>query len=419
MSYDSNLNVEATDNSGITIQPELKKALVKVADISTPVNYRGNILPVVRIEPKLKVGNYEITHLHIKSWADMKTANIYPGGSVYCRYGNGQCYFECAEFSASANAKTDEFSKEICCPICKSRDYIIHSDTVKRCANPDCGYNNIKAIWGFLRVCLKLGSIPYMCVYNLWSDGVLKKLNNIWELTNSDLNAIGLKGPDIDSFRLKLKNTREIRLEMLIYSLGISGIGAANAIDLARKMTKNKNLDRIDTELLFSYVDPAINQTAKNRKGETRVVSTVDPVVVAWNEYIKTHKEFLADICNIVNILPPGLKYKCAGLSFIVADPGKYNRNDIMDLIRLNDGRVIFSLVDPYWYFITFLVTSNKDAKNPIFKDAVEAGTCIISLTELETRFGIKLPDNDLNYSVTYKPVEYRLTDRIFDDFDI
>lgn len=90
-----------------------------------------------------------------------------------------------------------------------------------------------------------------------------------------------------------------------------------------------------------------------------------------------------------------------------------------MDLIRLNDGRVISSLVDPYWYFITFLVTSNKDAKNPIFKDAVEAGTCIISLTELETRFGIKLPDNDLNYSVTYKPVEYRLTDRIFDDFDI
>lgn len=411
MSYDGNLNVEATDNSGIASWSELKKDLVKVVDISTPVNYRGNILPVVRIEPKLKAGNYEITHLHIKSWLDMKTANIYPGGTVYCRYGNGRCDFEQAEFSPRANEKAKKFRDEICCPICNSRDYIVHSDTVKRCVNPDCGYNNIKAIWWFLRVCLKFGSIPYMCVYNLWSSGALKKLKDIWELTNADLNTIGLRGKDIDNFRCRLANTREIRLEMLIYSLGINGIKAANAIDLARKITKNKNLTRIDTELLFSYVDPAITQIAKDRKGETRAVTTRDPIVVAWNEYIKTHKEFLTDICNIINILPPDPKYKCAGLSFIVVDPGKYNRNDIMDLIRLNDGRVISSLSNPYWYFITFLVTSNKDAKNPIFKDAIEAGTRIISLSELETKFGIKLPDNDLNYSVTYQPVEYDLDD--------
>nr|DAR97363.1 MAG TPA: DNA ligase [Caudoviricetes sp.] len=411
MSYDGNLNVEATDNSGMASWSELKKALVKVVDISTPVNYRGNILPVVRIEPKLKAGNYEITHLHIKSWLDMKRANIYPGGTVYCRYGNGRCDFEKAEFSPRADKETDKFSKEICCPICKSRDYIVHSDTVKRCVNPDCGYNNIKAIWCFLRICLKFGSMPYMCVYNLWSDGALKKLKDIWELTNADLNTIGLRGKDIDNFRCRLANTREIRLEMLIYSLGISGIKAANAIDLARRITKNKDLTRVDTELLFSYVDPVINQVGKTRKGEAKIVTTTDPAIVAWNEYIRTHKEFLTDICNIINVLPPDPKYKCAGLSFIVADPGKYNRNDIMDLIRLNDGRVISSLSDPYWYFITFLVTDNKNASNAIFKDAVNAGTRIISLTELETKFGIKLPDNDLNYSVTYQPVEYNLDD--------
>ena len=92
-----------------------------------------------------------------------------------------------------------------------------------------------------------------------------------------------------------------------------------------------------------------------------------------------------------------------------------------MDLIRLNDGRVISSLRDPYWHFITFLVTNNKDAKDPIFSDAIKAGTRIISITELETIFGIQLPDNDLNYSVTYQPVDDRLADSVFsnDDFDI
>lgn len=421
MSYDSNLDVEATGNSGIANGGELKKALVKVVDISTPVNYRGNILPVVRIEPKLKAGNYEITHLHIKSWRDMLDANIYPGGTVYCRYGNGKCIFEKAEYSSVAEKKAEYFSDNIRCPICNSKKDIIHSDTVKRCGNPDCGYNDIKAIWGFLRICLKLGSIPYMCVYNLWSSGDLKKLKHIWELTNYNLNTIGLKGMDITNFRCRLANTREIRLETLIYSLGVSGIKAANAIDLARRMTKNKNLTRVDMELLLSYVDPVTTQIAKGRKGETKNITTTDPAIVAWNEYIKTHKTFLTDICNVVNILPPEPKYKCAGLSFIVADPGKYNRNDIMDLIRLNDGRVISSLRDPYWHFITFLVTNNKDAKDPIFNDAIRAGTRIISITELETIFGIQLPDNDLNYSVTYQPVDDRLADLVFsnDDDDI
>lgn len=419
MSYDGNLNVEATDNSVIASERELKKALVKVVSISTPVNYRGNILPVVRIEPKLKAENYEITHLHIKSWNDMTEANIYPGGTVYCRYGNGKCIFERAEYSKEAEKKAEHFSKNIRCPICNSGKDIVHSATVKRCNNPDCGYNSIKAIWGFLRICLKLGSMPYMCVYNLWSDGVLRKLKHIWELTNSDLNAIGLRGMDITNFRCRLANTREIRLETLIYSLGIGGIKAANAIDLARRITKNKDLTRVDTELLFSYVDPVVNQVGKNRKGEAKIVTTTDPAIVAWNEYIKTHKTLLTDICDIVNILPPEQKYKCAGLSFIVADSGKYNRNDIMDLIRLNDGRVISSLNDPYWHFITFLVTSDKDAKNPIFKDAIDAGTRIISIAELETKFGIQLPDNDLNYSVTYQPVEDRIEDFIFGDDDI
>ena len=411
MSYDSNLNVDATDNSGTT--DGLKKALVKVVGISTPVNYRGNILPVVRIEPKLKAGNYEITHLHIKSWHDMLAANIYPDGTVYCRYGNGKCIFEKAEDSREAEKKAEHFSDTIRCPICNSGKHIIHSVTVKRCSNPDCGYNNIKAIWGFLRICLKLGSIPYMCVYNLWSNGVLRELKHIWELTNSDLNAIGLRGMDITNFRCRLANTREIRLETLIYSLGINGIKAANAIDLARRITKNRDLTRVDTELLFSSVNPVVNQVGKTRKGEAKIVTTTDPAIVAWNEYIKTHKAVLTGICDIVNILPPEPRYKCAGLSFIVADPGEYNRNDIMDLIRLNDGRVISSLNDPYWHFITFLVTNNKNAKNPIFNDAINAGTRIISIAELETKFGIQLPDNDLNYSVTYQPAEYD-TDDLF-----
>nr|DAX15696.1 MAG TPA: DNA ligase [Caudoviricetes sp.] len=401
MSNDNILNVDVTDNVSTITTGVPKKTRVRVVSIYTPVNYRGIILPVITVEPKIKLGTYETSTLHIKSWSDISLFNIYVGGTIDYINNNGRCDLYKSENTPEAIRKADAVGN-IQCPICGCKD-IMSSRTIKRCKNPNCGYNTIKTIWMFLRTCLKIGNIPYMCVYNLWMDGKLKKIRDIWDLTKSDLNTIGLKGEDIDNFRCRLANTKEIKLEVLIHSLGINGIRAANAIDLARRINYRGVFVTIGDSILQDYYT---SPKRKNASLEQSLLMDSKEPAVLWNDYIRKHSNILDGLADIVNITPPAARYPCAGFTFIVLDAGKHNRGDVMDLIRLNDGRVISSLDAPYWSFVTYLVTEDPNAKSEILDNARKYFVNIISLTELESKFNIKLPDNDMSFSVSYQPAE-------------
>ena len=374
----------------------------RVVDIYTPVNSRGVILPIARIEPKIKLGeNYQIGNLYFRSWDELNVYNVRKGGDIWYIVRDGT--FSLVE----ANDNEKQIGK-ICCPICGSKD-LVSTTVVKRCINPDCGYWDIKAIWVFLRVCLKIGNMPYMRVYNLYQKDRLKTVLDIWSLQDEDLEYMGLNELDKQKFKTRVENLKEITLEELIYVLSINGIKAAGAIDLARRIGNNVPYYKINDKELNEYLS-----SSTRSEFDKKEKITAKETALIWNKYLTTHDKMLKELSKKIKILPSDVRNKLAGRSFFIGNTGKYNKDIVSDLLRLQDGRIVSRVKNIYWPFISYLIVDKLDHRDKLQQEATFHKVPILTIDSLVSKGVINLPDSELTFNPSK---DDEVTCDIYDDF--
>ncbi len=265
------------------------------------------------------------------------------------------------------------------CPVCGGQTEVRQLNDAKSlyCTNPDCQAKRVKAFALFVsRDALNVDGLSEATLEKFISKGFIHNFVDIFYLNKHQEEIQQMEGFGEKSYKNLMKSiekARETTLAKVIYSLGISGIGLANAKMICKEY---KN----DVEKLLAATTEELNE-----------IQGVGPIMAkAFTDYFSKEgkKEELYALLKEL-VIPEETEageQKFAGMNFVITGSVNHfaNRNEVKALIESLGGKVTGSVTSKTNYLINNDVNSTS-SKN---KKARELGVPIISEEEFLTLVG-------------------------------
>lgn len=271
--------------------------------------------------------------------------------------------------------KSGNFKTPDKCPSCKSKLVIKNNDGVKtlNCENPDCPVKHVKSFENFVsRNCMNIEGISIATIETFLAKAFIKEYADLYKLSKHKKEIVELEGFGEKSYENiinAIDESRNTECYRVINSLGILGIGAANAKILAKNF--NDDIDAIrnaDIETLQNVdeIGPILAKSIydffREKKNITIVDNLLKEVKIAKNK--KTGAQ------------------KLSGMTFVITGSLETyeNRDELVKVIEDNGGKASSSVSKNTNFLINNDTTSNS-TKN---KKAKELGVKIISEKEFK-----------------------------------
>ena len=256
------------------------------------------------------------------------------------------------------------------CPACGSHASIKQDNESKvlMCTNPDCQIKHIKqyALMAS-RDALNIDGLSESTLEKFLSKGFIKNDSDIFKLDRYKDEIVNMEGfgkRSYEKLMAALEEAKHTNVARFLYSLGINGIGSANA------------------KMIAKYFDNDIDKIITAGKDELLEIEGIGEVLA--NSIV----DFFKDSKNIENVksLREVLIFEreesagsdsFAGKVFVITGSLEHftNRNELKELIEKNGGKVSGSVSSKTNFLINNDTTSNS-SKN---KKAKELGVEIIS----------------------------------------
>ena len=256
------------------------------------------------------------------------------------------------------------------CPACGSHASIKQDNESKvlLCTNPDCQIKHIKqyALMAS-RDALNIDGLSESTLEKFLSKGFIKNDSDIFKLDRYKDEIVNMEGfgkRSYEKLMAALEEAKHTNVARFLYSLGINGIGSANA------------------KMIAKYFDNDIDKIITAGKDELLEIEGIGEVLA--NSIV----DFFKDSKNIENVknLREVLIFEeeesagsdsFAGKVFVITGSLEHftNRNELKELIEKNGGKVSGSVSSKTNFLINNDTTSNS-SKN---KKAKELGVEIIS----------------------------------------
>ena len=256
------------------------------------------------------------------------------------------------------------------CPACGSHASIKQDNESKvlLCTNPDCQIKHIKqyALMAS-RDALNIDGLSESTLEKFLSKGFIKNDSDIFKLDRYKDEIVNMEGfgkRSYEKLMAALEEAKHTNVARFLYSLGINGIGSANA------------------KMIAKYFDNDIDRIINASKDELLEIEGIGEVLA--NLIV----DFFKDSKNIENVksLREVLIFEVeesagsdsfAGKVFVITGSLEHftNRNELKELIEKNGGKVSGSVSSKTNFLINNDTTSNS-SKN---KKAKELGVEIIS----------------------------------------
>ena len=258
------------------------------------------------------------------------------------------------------------------CPVCGGATKIQQVNDVEAlyCINPDCPAKNIKRFSLMVsRDALNIDGLSEATLEKFIDAAIIHDIPDLFKLEQHKEQIIGMEGFGDKSYNnliTEIEKAKKTTLVKLIYGLGISNVGLANAKLICKEYDYDPDkLIKADVESL-SAIDTI---------GEVIANSFVD--YFADEKNLSRYKELLT-ILEFEKVEAAGDKFK--GLTFVITgDVTHYaNRNELKAYIESLGGKVAGSVSSKTNYLINNDTASNS-SKN---KKAKELGIPIISEEE-------------------------------------
>ena len=260
------------------------------------------------------------------------------------------------------------------CPVCGGVTEIRQVNDVKSlyCTNPDCQAKKIKSFTLFAsRDALNIGGFSEATLEKFIGVGFIHEYADIFHLDDHEAEIVTMEGfgqKSFDNLMAAIKKASETTLPRLVYSLGVAGIGLANAKMLCRH---------------FKYDFDAMR---KARKEELVAVDGIGEVLAdAWISYFADAKnqEIVDHLLHEVTIEKEEAEEggegaaKFEGMTFVVTGSVEHfkNRKELQAEIEKRGGKVTGSVTAKTTYLINN-DTASSSSKN---KKARELGIPILS----------------------------------------
>lgn len=266
------------------------------------------------------------------------------------------------------------------CPVCGGITEIRRVNDVKSlyCTNPDCQAKKIKSFDLFVsRDALNIDGLSEMTLEKFIAAGFIHEFDDIFHLDRHKEAIVEMEGfgqKSYENLTAAAKRASHTTLPRLIYGLGITGIGLANAKMICRH---------------FKF------DLSSMRKADAEELCAIDGIGAvladAWEGYFKNEKnnQILDHLLEDLTFETEGTESRdgsLAGKTFVITGSVEHfaNRKALQEYIEFRGGKVTGSVTAKTSYLINNDVTSNS-SKN---KKAKELGVPIISETDFLTMTG-------------------------------
>ena len=256
------------------------------------------------------------------------------------------------------------------CPVCQGETKIRQVGNAKAlyCMNPECQAKHVKAFALFVsRDALNIEGLSEATLEKFISRGYIHTFADIFHLDRYKDEIQGMEGFGEKSYRKLIESVKKARtttLPRVVYSLGIAGIGLANAKVICREL-------KYDVEALFMVTEEELNEI----QGVGEVLAKAFIGYFSDAKHVENFRKLLEELT-----IPEETSTKkqiFEGVNFVITGSVTHfaNRGEVKELIESLGGKVTGSVTSKTNYLINNDVTSTS-SKN---KKANELGIPIIS----------------------------------------
>lgn len=256
------------------------------------------------------------------------------------------------------------------CPVCQGETKIRQVGNAKAlyCMNPECQAKHVKAFALFVsRDALNIEGLSEATLEKFISRGYIHTFADIFHLDQYKDEIQGMEGFGEKSYKKLIENVEKARtttLPRVVYSLGIAGIGLANAKVICREL-------KYDVEALLMVTEEELNEI----QGVGEVLAKAFTGYFSDAKHVENFRKLLEELT-----IPEETSTKkqiFEGVNFVITGSVTHfaNRGEVKELIESLGGKVTGSVTSKTNYLINNDVTSTS-SKN---KKANELGIPIIS----------------------------------------
>ena len=256
------------------------------------------------------------------------------------------------------------------CPVCQGETKIRQVGNAKAlyCMNPECQAKHVKSFALFVsRDALNIEGLSEATLEKFISRGYIHTFADIFHLDQYKEKIQKMEGFGEKSYKKlteSIEKARTTTLPRVIYSLGIAGIGLANAKVICREL-------KYDVESLLKVSEEELNEM----QGVGEVLAKAFVGYFADAKHVENFRRLLNELTIPEETVTKQQIFE--GVNFVITGSVKHfaNRGEVKELIESLGGKVTGSVTSKTNYLINNDVTSTS-SKN---KKANELGIPIIS----------------------------------------
>ena len=256
------------------------------------------------------------------------------------------------------------------CPVCQGETKIRQVGNAKAlyCMNPECQAKHVKSFALFVsRDALNIEGLSEATLEKFISRGYIHTFADIFHLDQYKEEIQKMEGFGEKSYKKlteSIEKSRTTTLPRVIYSLGIAGIGLANAKVICREL-------KYDVESLLKVSEEELNEI----QGVGEVLAKAFVGYFADAKHVENFRRLLNELTIPEETVTKQQIFE--GVNFVITGSVKHfaNRGEVKELIESLGGKVTGSVTSKTNYLINNDVTSTS-SKN---KKANELGIPIIS----------------------------------------
>ncbi len=213
-----------------------EKAVTRIKDIIIQVGRTGAITPVAKVEP-VTVGGVVVSNATLHNEDEIKRKDIRIGDTISIqRAGDVIPQVISADKSKrNKNSKSYIFPLTCLCGAETSKEFSKSTkkfDAVRRCTKGyACNFTAKEKLKHFVsKEALNIDGLGKKVIEQFWDLNLIKEPSNIFNLDYKKIEKMeGWGNLSIKNLKKAINNSRKIRLDKIIYSIGIRHIGQENA----------------------------------------------------------------------------------------------------------------------------------------------------------------------------------------------
>ena len=256
------------------------------------------------------------------------------------------------------------------CPVCGREARIRKENDVETlyCMNPDCVAKKIKSFSLFTsRDAMNIDGLSEATLEKFIAMGFIHNFGDIFEIGKYKDQIVEMEGfgqKSFDNLMVSLEKAKETTLAKVIYSLGITGIGLANA------------------KVICKYFDDDIEKIRYAEEEEISSIEGIGPVIAgSLADYFKSaeNNQKLDHLLSHLHLVheETSAEQVFAGKTFVITGSVEHfsNRSEAREFIEARGGKVTGSVTKKTDY----LINNDKTSASSKNKKAQELGIPILS----------------------------------------